>query len=923
MGLLTKFLVVASLASCLEAGTYWVSPTGAAAWAACQSASPLSGTAACARTTANTNAAAGDTIYFRGGTYSITGFNDAIIPTNSGTNASNRITFARYGTEVPIMLGDGSQNGYGLYFNGKSYIKIDGITFQNLGTWAYLINSSSHNEVVNCTFASTTQAGAAGSGFFLNSAISCPGFNCWNTHNWIHSNTFYGRISPSGACTEGADLMRIGQAYGSGNTTNLDNYNTVEDNVFYWAAHTILDNWGMYTVIRNNLMHNEPWITGCTTYQKSTSSTSLTIPTVPSTTPYYVQITLTTQTGLSYASPQPIGVISANDSSKAMGGTVFSYNSSTGDLVVRVYSTSGSGTDTSWILSQNNAPYYENAAYNGLYGHRNLQLDDDYARGATYDLVEGNRIGHASTNPNNSGADGLDLAAPRNIVRYNQIFNSMASGIYFKYANSAWYTGTTCTASRTGNNGACGGQHNRVYNNTVYHNGHGYNAAVYLDTNTSANGEGIAQWDANGTGPTGNIIKNNIVYDNGQGDICTLGLHVPPPYTVSSCATQSWDTVSQNWLTPSGDPKFRNPSLTDPGSLSLPDLALASSSPAVDQGTYLTQAVGAGAGSTTLVVGDAMYFQDGTWGSDLARGVNFFPDWIAIGTVSNVVQINSINYATNTITLASPMTWSDGAPVWLYSKSDGQRVIYGAAPDIGASECVAQPRMRTRVIPPAAPTPVAIPPASVTSNAATGTFTINTAPQSANGIQVVCFDAQASSLPTVTGVVGSRNGAYTLIKRSKATDGYSDVYAYYATNTSASAETVTITMSSSSYWMAMVSFQAQNVNAVTPIGATTASGIRTTGTGADINTADNTSGSAGDAIVACTGNYYAVTTWAVGATNPASMAVIGSRNDNHSDNLGVAATVLGPAGYTGVVGLNPGTGVADYGATVGFTIRGQ
>ena len=63
------------------------------------------------------------------------------------------------------------------------------------------------------------------------------------------------------------------------------------------------------------------------------------------------------------------------------------------------------------------------------------------------------------------------------------------------------------------------------------------------------------------------------------------------------------------------------------------------------------------ANNTTLVVADAMYFQDGTWGSDLARGVTFFPDWIAIGTVTNTVQISSINYATNTITLASPMTW--------------------------------------------------------------------------------------------------------------------------------------------------------------------------------------------------------------------------------------------------------------------------
>jgi hypothetical protein len=67
------------------------------------------------------------------------------------------------------------------------------------------------------------------------------------------------------------------------------------------------------------------------------------------------------------------------------------------------------------------------------------------------------------------------------------------------------------------------------------------------------------------------------------------------------------------------------------------------------------------------------------------------PDWIAIGSVANVVQIASITYGTyanpaGTIKLASPTSWSSGARVWLYKKSDGALVLYGAAPDYGASE---------------------------------------------------------------------------------------------------------------------------------------------------------------------------------------------------------------------------------------------
>jgi hypothetical protein len=100
-----------------------------------------------------------------------------------------------------------------------------------------------------------------------------------------------------------------------------------------------------------------------------------------------------------------------------------------------------------------------------------------------------------------------------------------------------------------------------------------------------------------------------------------------------------------------------------------------------------------------------MYFQDGSWGSDLAGastglGGTMQADWIAIGNVTNVVQIGSINYGnysspSGTITLASPKTWSKWAKVWLYKKSDGAIVLSGPSPDYGASEYgVSQPLIR-------------------------------------------------------------------------------------------------------------------------------------------------------------------------------------------------------------------------------------
>jgi hypothetical protein len=51
-----------------------------------------------------------------------------------------------------------------------------------------------------------------------------------------------------------------------------------------------------------------------------------------------------------------------------------------------------------------------------------------------------------------------------------------------------------------------------------------------------------------------------------------------------------------------------------------------------------------------------------------------------------VVQIRSIDYDNNTITLVEAKSWADDAPIWLYKKSDGERVLYGSAPDYGAYE---------------------------------------------------------------------------------------------------------------------------------------------------------------------------------------------------------------------------------------------
>jgi hypothetical protein len=111
----------------------------------------------------------------------------------------------------------------------------------------------------------------------------------------------------------------------------------------------------------------------------------------------------------------------------------------------------------------------------------------------------------------------------------------------------------------------------------------------------------------------------------------------------------------------------------------LDDFRLQLGSPAIDAGAPLTTVHSSDTGGgTSLVVVDSRMFQDGWAGVE--------PDSIAVGSVESVAKIVSIDYSTNTITLATPISRSPGSPVWLVSNSSGTRVLFGGAPDIGAFE---------------------------------------------------------------------------------------------------------------------------------------------------------------------------------------------------------------------------------------------
>jgi hypothetical protein len=161
--------------------------------------------------------------------------------------------------------------------------------------------------------------------------------------------------------------------------------------------------------------------------------------------------------------------------------------------------------------------------------------------------------------------------------------------------------------------------------------------------------------------PGTTTLSNSIAYYPGQ----TLTTAAP----LTACVSSGGCKINQ-------DPLFTN--------YAADDFSLQAGSPAIEAGGALTTVAVSDSGTgTTLLVNAAYPFQDG-WAGVQA-------DTIAVGNVSNTVQIASIDYATNTITLASAITRNNGDPVFLFRDSDGTQVLRGTAPDIGAVESYPRP----------------------------------------------------------------------------------------------------------------------------------------------------------------------------------------------------------------------------------------
>lgn len=343
-------------------------------------------------------------------------------------------------------------------------------------------------------------------------------------------------------------------------------------------------------------------------------------------------------------------------------------------------------------------------------------------------LIENNDISHVS--------DGFHFSGSFNVIRKNTMHDTLASecGSHSGNCHIDFFEDEPSAAS----------QYNVLEENTILNNlganGHGYltqadvcggqcfnviirfNTAAHLgtagiiDDNAFSSNPGYSyvksynnDWVDVGTGATfdcTNTVTHNSTHGANMNDIfywpgaqsdfnayctdsSTVGTY-SSGHNLAYCTSTTCNIHGKNYGSGSftddpgnifgQDPKFVNYAANN--------FALAAGSPAIGTGTNLTTVAAGDSGSgTSLVVTDASYFQDGSGISGVSG------DCIAVKAATNHVCVMTVNYTTNTLTLASAITRAAGDPVYIYGISNGQVVLTGTNPDMGAfpSNAVAPP----------------------------------------------------------------------------------------------------------------------------------------------------------------------------------------------------------------------------------------
>ena len=140
-----------------------------------------------------------------------------------------------------------------IFLDGKSFVKVNGIDFENCGTGFFIEAGSNSNEISNCIFSNLDPL----SQYSLNIIWNDGAAAC--SYNWIHGCTFRDnglvtRNGSSNGCSPAGTCLRIGN-----DNSDDSRYNLIENNLFYHGGHDCLNCTSRYNTIRNNVFHNESW----------------------------------------------------------------------------------------------------------------------------------------------------------------------------------------------------------------------------------------------------------------------------------------------------------------------------------------------------------------------------------------------------------------------------------------------------------------------------------------------------------------------------------------------------------------------------------------------------------------------------------------------------------------------------------------
>jgi hypothetical protein len=279
-------------------------------------------------------------------------------------------------------------------------------------------------------------------------------------------------------------------------------------------------------------------------------------------------------------------------------------------------------------------------ALGGLCGNRNVILNTSDPTMNVRNVIEDNIIAFSGVPPDQDSSTGLSVRTQLNIIRRNVLYHNDASGLGL--------------SADGGNFNDPSGNH--IYSNVFFHNG--YPAAD--DWDPLKCGLMLARWvDDSAHNPmTGVAIKNNVFHDN--------QMYAVYFYYVD----ETEQDVATNWEE-EGDPGFVSISGTaDPFDFGVFDFHLATGSPCIDAGGYLTLTSDDGADATVIGVEDTGYFSDG---EGLVGG-----DMIQLEGQDIAVTVTGVDDDAGTLTVDTPLTWTAGTGVGL--------PYFGSAPDLGAFE---------------------------------------------------------------------------------------------------------------------------------------------------------------------------------------------------------------------------------------------